>query len=149
MLDIAGCRISVKVASTIARTVLATVDRGESILFVMAYDEELAGRIRELLVDAPGVTESRMFGGLAFLVGGHMAIAASGQGGALVHIDPATSQAVLADPTATLAVMNGRIMNGWVRVDSHNLHASEQLCKWVDLGVGFARSLPPKHPKPR
>lgn len=106
----------------------------------MAYDEELATRIRELLASETGVSEKKMFGGLAFLINGHMAIAASGQGGILVRSDP--NQAV---PTgATLAVMRGRPMDGWLRVDIGRLRTRRQLVRWTELGAGFARSLPPR-----
>jgi hypothetical protein len=106
----------------------------------MAYDEELATRIRALLASEPGVSEKKMFGGLAFLIHGNMAIAASGQGGILVRSDP--SKAVPAG--ATLAVMRGRPMDGWLRVDTDRLHTPRELARWTKIGAGFARSLPPK-----
>ena len=110
----------------------------------MAYDEKLAERIRELLQDEAGVTETKMFGGLAFLVNGHMAIAASGQGGAMVRVDPATSDKLVATTNARLAVMRGRPMDGWLRVNTEDLRTKRQLAKWVTLGTTYARSLPPK-----
>jgi TfoX/Sxy family transcriptional regulator of competence genes len=110
----------------------------------MAYDEHLAERIRELLADEPDVTERRMFGGLAFLVGGHMAISASGQGGALVRVDPASSAGLVERAAAEPAVMKGRAMDGWLRVDSDHLRTKRQLARWVSLGAGYARTLPPK-----
>jgi TfoX/Sxy family transcriptional regulator of competence genes len=110
----------------------------------MAYDEKLAERIRELLQDEAGVTETKMFGGLAFLVNGHMAIAASGQGGAMVRVDPATSDKLVATTNARLAVMRGRPMDGWLRVDTEDVRTKRQLAKWVTLGTTYARSLPPK-----
>jgi TfoX/Sxy family transcriptional regulator of competence genes len=110
----------------------------------MAYDTELADRIRYMIGAEPGVSEKRMFGGLAFLVGGNMAISASGQGGALVRVSPAESGALTATGTATLAVMGGRTMQGWLRVSSADLDADEQLTEWVNRAVGYARSLPPK-----
>lgn len=110
----------------------------------MAYDAELADRIRYLIGAGPGVTEKRMFGGLAFLVGGNMAISASGQGGALVRADPAETGALVAAGSATLAVMGGRTMQGWLRVSSEDLDTDEQLTEWVNRAVGYARSLPPK-----
>lgn len=113
----------------------------------MAYDEALAERIRELLIDRPDVTETKMFGGLAFLVGGHMAIAASGQGGALVHVDPATSDALVERTNAEQAVMRGRPMDGWLRVASEHLRTKRQLEPWVRRGVDCAASLPPKGPR--
>ena len=110
----------------------------------MAYDEHLAERIRDLLADASDVTERRMFGGLAFLVGGHLAISASGQGGALVRVDPASSARLVARTAAELAVMRGRAMDGWLRVDADHLRTRRQLARWVALGADHARSLPPK-----
>jgi len=110
----------------------------------MAYDAELADRIRFLIGTGPGVTEKKMFGGVAFLVGGNMAISASGQGGALVRVDPADSGALTATAQATLAVMGGRTMQGWLRVSSEDLETDEQLTEWVNRAVAYARSLPPK-----
>jgi TfoX/Sxy family transcriptional regulator of competence genes len=110
----------------------------------MAYDEHLAERIRELLDPQTGVTEKKMFGGLAFLVGGKMAIAASGTGGILVRVDPAKSDTLVAKGPAYPAVMQGRAMAGWLRVDADALGTRRQLAKWVELGTGYARSLPPK-----
>ena len=110
----------------------------------MAYDTELADRIRFLIGTGPGVTEKKMFGGLAFLVRGNMAISASGQGGALVRADPAETDALVATARATLAVMGGRTMQGWLRVTSGDLETDEQLTEWVNRAVGYARSLPPK-----
>jgi hypothetical protein len=83
-------------------------------------------------------------GGLAFLVGGNMAISASGQGGALVRVNPADSAALIATANATLAVMGGRTMQGWLRVRSADLETDEQLTEWVNRAVAYARSLPPK-----
>jgi TfoX/Sxy family transcriptional regulator of competence genes len=110
----------------------------------MAYDTELADRIRFLIGTGPGVTEKNIFGGLAFLVGGNMAISASGQGGALVRVDPDDSDALLAAGNATLAVMGGRTMRGWLRVSSADLETDEQLTNWVSRAVAYAQSLPPK-----
>jgi TfoX/Sxy family transcriptional regulator of competence genes len=110
----------------------------------MAYDTELADRIRFLIGTGPGVTERKMFGGLAFLVGGNIAISASGQGGALVRVDPAEAGALLASTGAVPAVMGGRTMAGWLRVSSADLEADEELTAWLDRAVRYARSLPPK-----
>ena len=110
----------------------------------VAYDEELAARIRELVAAEPDLTEKKMFGGLAFLIGGNMAVAASGQGGALVRVDPAQSDNLVATTNAGLMEMRGRSMQGWLRVDSGDLRTKRQLAKWVDLGTAYARSLPPK-----
>jgi len=110
----------------------------------MAYDTELADRIRFLIGTGSAVTEKRMFGGLAFLVGGNMAISASTQGGALVRVDPADTDVLVATANATPAVMGGREMQGWLRVSSEDLETDEQLTGWVNRAVGYARSLPPK-----
>lgn len=110
----------------------------------MAYDQELAGRIRQLIGDDPDLTEKAMFGGLAFLIRGNMAIAASNEGGALVRVDPAQSDDLLATTKATLANMRGRDMPGWLRVGSDDLRTDGQLASWVEIGTGYARSLPPK-----
>lgn len=110
----------------------------------MAYDEELADRIRAVLGDQRGVTEMRMFGGLAFLVGGHMAVAASGQGGLMLRCDPTETATWLAEPHAHPFEMRGREMDGWLRVDTDGVASDAALRRWVDVGVGYARSLPPK-----
>jgi TfoX N-terminal domain len=110
----------------------------------VAYDEKLADRIRELIGSDPGLTEQKMFGGLAFLIGGNMAVAASGQGGALVRVDPAESDTLVATTNARLMEMRGREMQGWLRVDPEDLRTKRQLAKWVELGTTYARSLPPK-----
>jgi TfoX/Sxy family transcriptional regulator of competence genes len=110
----------------------------------MAYDIELADRIRFLIGREPGLSEKKMFGGLAFLIGGNMAIAASGRGGALVRVDPAHSDALSETTTATVAVMGGREMQGWLRVSSDELETDEQLAEWVNRALGYARSLPAK-----
>jgi TfoX/Sxy family transcriptional regulator of competence genes len=110
----------------------------------MAYDEELADRIRELVAGESDLTEQKMFGGLAFLVGGNMAVAASGQGGVLVRVDPAESDALVATTTARLMEMRGRQMPGWLRVGPEDLRTKRQLAKWVQLGTTYARSLPAK-----
>ena len=111
----------------------------------MAYDEALADRIRELLAGKPGITEKKMFGGLAFLLSGNMAVAASGQGGLLVRVDPDESNVLLEQPGAHLMEMGGRRMPGWMRVDADAARTKKQLSAWVEHGVAFARSLPPKH----
>jgi TfoX/Sxy family transcriptional regulator of competence genes len=111
---------------------------------VMAYDEELARRIRELIGSEPLLTEKKMFGGLAFLIGGNMAVAASGQGGLLVRVDPARSDALVASSAARPMEMRGRQMQGWLRVDGEHLRTKRQLAAWVGRGVSFASSLPAK-----
>ena len=110
----------------------------------MAYDEELAGRIRALLGDQPALTEKKMFGGLAFLIGGNMAIGASGQGGILVRADPDQSDALVAASTARPMEMRGREMRGWLRVEADDVGTDAELSKWVDVGSTYARSLPAK-----
>jgi TfoX/Sxy family transcriptional regulator of competence genes len=110
----------------------------------MAYDEDLADRIRELLAGQRGLTEKKMFGGLAFLIGGNMAVAASGQGGILVRVDPGESDKLVRSTKAKVAVMRGRQMPGWLRVASTDLRTKPQLAKWVRLGSTYARSLPKK-----
>jgi hypothetical protein len=110
----------------------------------VAYDEDLAGRIRELLAGEPGVAEMRMFGGLAFLVGGNMAVAASGQGGLMVRVDPAQTDDLVDAPHAGPFVMRGRPMQGWLRVDPAGVLTSDQLEPWVRRGLAYARSLPAK-----
>jgi TfoX/Sxy family transcriptional regulator of competence genes len=110
----------------------------------MAYDVELADRIRSLLPDEP-VVEQKMFGGLAFLVGGNMSVAASGQGGLLVRVDPAQTDALLQEPGAEVFDMGGRgPMKGWLRVSEDVLDDETSLAAWVDRGIAYARSLPPK-----
>ena len=110
----------------------------------MAYDEDLANAIREALAGEPGVTEQRMFGGLAFLIGGHMAVAASGQGGLMLRVDPGDTAALLEEPHAQPFEMRGRQMDGWLRVDAAGVRTQEDLEPWVRRGVAYARSLPPK-----
>ena len=110
----------------------------------MGYDEELAARIRELIGNEPDVTEKKMFGGLAFLIAGNMAVAASGQGGVLVRVDPARSDKLVETTNARPMEMRGRPMQGWLRVDAEDVRTKRQLAKWVDLGTAYARSLPPK-----
>ncbi len=110
----------------------------------MAYDEKLADRIRELIAGEPDLTEKKMFGGLAFLIRGNMAIAASGQGGVLVRVDPEQSDTLVATTNARLMEMRGRDMRGWLRVDAEDVRTKQQLAKWVGLGTTYARALPAK-----
>ena len=110
----------------------------------MAYDEALAAGIRELMDGEPNLSEQKMFGGLAFLIGGNMAIAASGQGGVLVHVDPEESDELLATTDADEFEMRGRVIAGWLRVHPKHLSPQTKLAKWVELGAAYARSLPPK-----
>jgi TfoX/Sxy family transcriptional regulator of competence genes len=110
----------------------------------MTYDAALADRIRDAVEGEEGVTEKRMFGGLAFLVGGNMAVAASGQGGLMLRVDPAESETLTAHEHVSRMVMRGREMDGWLRVDSQALEDDAALHRWVQTGVSYARSLPPK-----
>jgi TfoX/Sxy family transcriptional regulator of competence genes len=110
----------------------------------VAYDEALAGRIRELMAAERGIVEKKMFGGLAFLLNGNMSVAASGQGGLLVRVDPDESAALTKKDGVSVMEMRGRQMAGWLRVDSNAVRTKKQLAEWVDRGVSFARSLPPK-----
>jgi hypothetical protein len=110
----------------------------------MAYDEELANRVRELVQAEEGLTEMRMFGGLAFLINGNMAVSASGQGGLLLRVDPADTESLLDDRHAHRFVMRGREMDGWLRIDPNGVTTNGQLARWVARGVDYARSLPPK-----
>jgi TfoX/Sxy family transcriptional regulator of competence genes len=110
----------------------------------MAYDEELAVRIRELVASEDGVIEKKMFGGLAFLIRGNLSVSASGQGGLLVRVDPAKTAALLDEPHAQAFVMRGRAMDGWLRVEPQGVRTKRDLERWVARGVAYARSLPPK-----
>jgi len=110
----------------------------------MTYDEVLAQRVRDLATGTPNLTDRKMFGGLAFLVGGNMAIAASGQGGLLVRVDPEESSALVAMTQAELMVMRGRPMEGWLRVASEDVEAKQSLASWVKRGLVYAASLPAK-----
>jgi hypothetical protein len=110
----------------------------------MAYEGDLADRIRDLVHDESDLTEKRMFGGIAFLIGGNMAVAASGHGGLLLRVNPAESAALVANTDAYVAVMRGRPMTGWLRVDSEHLSEPDELAGWIGRGVSYARSLPAK-----
>jgi hypothetical protein len=110
----------------------------------MAYDEALAGRIRDLVGPEPNLTEQKMFGGLAFLIAGNMAVAASGQGGVLVRVDPGESDDLVATTPAALMVMRGRSMRGWLRVGPDDVSTEKALAAWVERGTAYARSLPAK-----
>jgi TfoX/Sxy family transcriptional regulator of competence genes len=110
----------------------------------VAYDEDLAHRIREVVQGEAGLTERRMFGGLAFLINGNMAVSASGQGGLLLRVDPADTEKLVADPNARRFEMRGREMDGWLRIAPHGIATQRQLRRWVSIGVAYARSLPAK-----
>jgi TfoX/Sxy family transcriptional regulator of competence genes len=110
----------------------------------VGYDTDLANRIRELIAAEANLTEMKMFGGLAFLVSGNLAVAVSGQGGLLLRVDPAQTDRLLAKPHASPFVMRGRPMDGWLRVAPEGVKTKAQLRRWVDRGIGHARTLPPK-----
>ena len=110
----------------------------------MPYDEQLAARIRELVAKERGIKEQKMFGGLAFLLNGNMSVAASGQGGLLVRVDPDESDVLTRKAGVDVMEMRGRRMAGWLRVDADAVRTKKQLSAWVDRGISFARSLPPK-----
>jgi hypothetical protein len=110
----------------------------------MAYDDELAHRIREAVQGEPGLSEKRMFGGLAFLIDGKLAVSASSMGGVLLRIDPTRTESLVSEPHDRPFEMRGRQMNGWLRVDAEVLKTDHELRRWVSHGVTYARSLPPK-----
>ena len=110
----------------------------------MAYDEVLGDRIRDAIPDPEGVTEKRMFGGLAFLVHGNLAVGASSQGGLILRVDPAETDSLVNDDDVTRFVMRGREMNGWLHVYPSAAASDEQLRRWVEIGVRYAGSLPSK-----
>lgn len=110
----------------------------------MAYDEDLADRLRAATQDLDGVREQAMFGGLAFLIGGHMAVAASGKGGLMLRCAPEDSDALVSEEGVERMVMRGREMDGWLRVSDAAVVADSDLDRWVGVGVAYASSLPPK-----
>jgi hypothetical protein len=110
----------------------------------VAYDEELADRIREVVASETGLTEKTMFGGLAFLINGHMAVSASGRGGLLLLVDPGETAALVSPPHVRRFEMRGREMDGWLRVDDAAVESDGEFRRWIGYGVSYARSLPPK-----
>jgi hypothetical protein len=110
----------------------------------MPCDEDLAARIREIVAGEPALTEKKMFGGVAFLIGGNMAVAASGHGGLMVRVDPAQSGILVSTTPARMVEMRGRPMSGWLYLDAADVGASGELTAWVRRGVCIARSLPAK-----
>jgi len=110
----------------------------------VAYDEDLANRLRELVYQENAVTEKRMFGGLAFLIGGNMAVSASGKGGLLLRVDPAETDELVSGPHAQRFEMRGRQMDGWLRIDAEGVRTKRELEKWVRHGIDYAKSLPAK-----
>ncbi len=142
-------RLALFVRERIARPPCAaaheTASRRRKYNAPVSYDEGLAERLRELLAGERGLAEKKMFGGLAFLIGGNMAIAASGQGGVLVRVDPAKTDELVGTTNAEVMVMRGRSMHGWLRVAPEHLRTKRQFAKWSNLAVAYARSLPVKH----
>ena len=110
----------------------------------MAYDEDLADRIRALLATDHDVVEKKMFGGLAFLIGGNMSVSASGQGGMLLRCDPEETESLVQEEHADRFVMRGRAMAGWLRIDPAGVESDDELRRWVAVGVDYARTLPAK-----
>jgi hypothetical protein len=110
----------------------------------VAYDEQLAERVREQVQGEKGLSEKRMFGGLAFMINGHLAVSASSQGGLLLRVDPAETDVLVTDPLAERFVMRGRTMNDWLSIDIDQTTPDEVLAGWVNRGIAYARSLPPK-----
>jgi TfoX/Sxy family transcriptional regulator of competence genes len=110
----------------------------------MGYDEDFAHRVREQLADQTGVTEKKMFGGLAFLLNGNMAVGLSGGGELMVRVGPDASEAALARPHTRVFDMTGRPMKGWILVAPEGVRTKRQLASWVSHGVGFAGTLPAK-----
>lgn len=110
----------------------------------MAYDEGLADRLREILTGEPGLSERKMFGGLAFLVHGNMAVAASSEGGLLLQVAPERTEELLGEPHTSSFVMRDREMRGWLRVQPAGVVADEDLERWAEVGAGYARTLPAK-----
>ncbi|MDQ4503066.1 TfoX/Sxy family protein [Sinomonas sp. ASV322] len=110
----------------------------------MAYDELLADRIRGVLIGKADFTEKKMFGGLAFLIGGNMAVSASGNGGMLLRAEPEASDELCATTGVERAVMRGKAMDGWLRVADEAIDTDEDLERWVQVGIDYASSLPPK-----
>jgi TfoX N-terminal domain len=110
----------------------------------VAYDEDLANRIRELILLEQGVSEIPMFGGLAFMIEGNMSLSVSSRGGLLLRVDPGQAESLLERPHVAPFEMRGRRMRGWLRVDAEGVRSKRQLESWVKRGVAYARSLPPK-----
>jgi TfoX/Sxy family transcriptional regulator of competence genes len=118
-----------------------------AMIVTVAYDEDLANRIRELIASEDGYTEQKMFGGIGFMIDGHMALGVSGEGGLLIHCSKEETEALLAKPGARPFEMRGREMKGWLRVDAESVSTKRALAPWVMQSVAFARALPPKEGK--
>lgn len=110
----------------------------------MAYDVDLAQRLRDVVVSQPGLTEKRMFGGLAFLIHGNLAVSASSQGGLLLRVDPAETESLVNEVDVRRFRMRGREMDGWLHVDASAVDTDDLLHRWVHRGIAYAGSLPPK-----
>lgn len=110
----------------------------------VAYDTALAERIREALASEPEATERRMFGGLAFLVGGHMTVVASSRGGLMLRADPTTTATLVDTTPAVYAEMRGRTMNGWLRLAASDVDTDDELERWVERALSYTSTLPPK-----
>ena len=121
--------------------------RRMAMIVTMAYDEDLANRIRELIASEDGYTEQKMFGGIGFMIDGHMALGVSGQGGLMIHCSKEETEALLAKPGARPFEMRGREMKGWLRVDAESVSTKRALEPWVMQSVAFARALPTKEKK--
>jgi hypothetical protein len=125
------------------------LSQGPATLLIMAYDQELADRIRLVIGGDPALvpmlSEKKMFGGLAFFIGGNMTITASGKGGILVRVDPAETGRLVETTSATVAIMGGREMAGWLRVTAADVEADEGLVPWVERSTAYVRTLPAKH----
>lgn len=111
---------------------------------MVAYDVDIADRLREILASEPGVVEKPMFGGLAFMVAGHMAVGASGQGGLLLRVDPDQTDALIVDSRTSRFVMRGREIRGWLRINIDAHATDDELKEWIKHGVGYAKLRSPK-----
>ncbi|WP_433606761.1 TfoX/Sxy family protein [Dactylosporangium sp. CA-139114] len=108
----------------------------------MAFDEHLAARVRKIVTEQPGVTEQRMFGGLAWLVHGHIAVVARHDGGLMVRVARPDHEAMLAEPGAATTTMRGRPLRGWITVAEHACATRSDLTTWVRRGLTHALTLP-------
>ena len=116
-------------------------------IVTMAYDEDLASRIRELIASEDGYTEQKKFGVIGFMIDGHMAVGVDGEGRLLIHCSIEETEALLAKPGARPFQMRGREMKGWLQVDAESVSTKRALEPWVMQSVAFARALPPKEKK--
>jgi TfoX/Sxy family transcriptional regulator of competence genes len=107
----------------------------------VAYDIQLAERLRAVVQHEPGMSEKRMFGGLAFLIDGNMAVSASSRGGLLVRVDPADTATLVSEPLVRRFEMRGRAMDGWLHVHAEVVDSEDELRRWAARGITYARSL--------